>query len=351
LFPDTKTLLVNVFFYKTARFLEFIPLKSLIRLSGQRIIYPFYHLVSDEPVIHIRNLYPVRTVKAFEKDLDFLLKEFRPLHIRDLIDPLKRGDKPPQKGFLLSFDDGLREFHDVVAPLLLKKGIPAICFVNTAFIDNRDLFFRYKASILIESMKTGDLPEGMASRLSGWFQEHGANWEKNRDFLLSIPYKNRDWLDELAVCMEVRFNEYLKQHQPYLSSEQIAELTRQGFVFGAHSIDHPRYAELNPDQQLFQTIQSVREVTDKYGASCKLFSFPFTDFAVTRNFFDRLFKEDNPPVDLTFGGAGLKKDVFSRNIQRIPLEVEDFTARDIVYGEYLYFLSKALFGKNTIKRD
>ena len=37
----------------------------------------------------------------------------------------------------LTFDDGFRELHDVVAPILLRKGIPATFFVNSAFIDNK----------------------------------------------------------------------------------------------------------------------------------------------------------------------------------------------------------------------
>jgi peptidoglycan/xylan/chitin deacetylase (PgdA/CDA1 family) len=342
---------VNLFCYKTARFLKFIPLKYFIQLSGQRIIYPFYHLVSNDPVVHIRNLYNIRTVKEFEKDLDFLMKEYKPFDIRELIEPLKKGLMPPERGFVLSFDDGLREFHDVVAPLLLKKGIPAICFVNTAFVDNRDLFFRYKASILVDKLKPGGFSAGAKSGISMWFQDHGSPGKNHSNFLLSVKYQNRSWLDELAGLMEVSFDQYLKQHQPYLSSEQITTLSKQGFVFGAHSIDHPLYADLTSGQQLYQTTQSIDSLKEKFDLPLRLFSFPFTDHAVHRSFFNTIFFEAVNPVDLTFGGAGLKKDSCIRNIQRIPLEVGDFYAGDIVYGEYVYYLLKALIHKNTIKRS
>jgi len=43
-----------------------------IRVSGQHLILPFYHAVSDEEVVHLKHLYPVISTSRFEKDLDFL---------------------------------------------------------------------------------------------------------------------------------------------------------------------------------------------------------------------------------------------------------------------------------------
>jgi hypothetical protein len=55
-------------------------------------------------------------------------------------------------------------------------------------------------------------------------------------------------------------------------------------------------------------------------------------------------------VDLTFGSAGLKQDEFNKNLQRIPMETDHFSAEDIIYGEYFYYLFKTLLNKNMIKR-
>ena len=125
-----------------------LPTASLLRLTGQRLIAPFYHLVSDEKVPHIEHLYPVKTAREFAADLDFLLENFRPLDFFEFKKLALAGEQPARPSFFLSFDDGLREFHDVVAPILLQKGVSAMCFLNSDFIDNRGLFFRYKASLL-----------------------------------------------------------------------------------------------------------------------------------------------------------------------------------------------------------
>ncbi|HNM29493.1 MAG TPA: hypothetical protein PKN40_06950, partial [Chitinophagales bacterium] len=59
-------------------------LKDFIKASGQQIIFPFYHTVSNDDLPHIKHLYRWRNVQEFESDMDFLLRNFTPLHYDDL---------------------------------------------------------------------------------------------------------------------------------------------------------------------------------------------------------------------------------------------------------------------------
>jgi hypothetical protein len=54
----------------------------------------------------------------------------------------------------LSFDDGLSACYDTIAPILLRKGVPATFFLNPAFIDNKALMFRYKISLCLNALDT-----------------------------------------------------------------------------------------------------------------------------------------------------------------------------------------------------
>lgn len=333
------------YFYKFSEFFkDLIPFKFIRFLSGQNFILPFYHLVSDENPIHLKHLYPVKTTKTFEKELDFLLKYYNPISIVDLLKSVEREQTISKPAFLLSFDDGLREFNDVIAPVLLRKGIPATCFLNSAFIDNRDLFFRFKASILIEEIQKKQLSE----RVNKWFETKNLKFENLSKALLNIRFSNKNVLDELAGFLELDFNEFLQKEKPYLSSSQIESLTKQGFTFGAHSIDHPLYSEISIKEQLRQTKESVEYVFSAYKQSYKTFAFPYTDYNVSGGFFETIYK--NEMLDLTFGCAGIKSENFPRHFQRIALEYESFSAQSIIKGQYLYFLAKAMVRKNTIKR-
>ncbi len=326
------------------------PLNGLIKLTGQRMIFPFYHLVSDEEIPHVKHLYKVKTVKEFICDLDFLLSHYKPLGISDLLDSMSKEQILHGNYFLLSFDDGLREFHDIVAPILQRKGIPAVCFLNPGFVDNISLFYRYKASLLIEKLQTGKGLAGGKKIIEEWFFENHLPLTDDYRGLLEVSYKTRAILDELASIVDINFDEFLLNQRPYMDSTQIFSLIQQGFTFGAHSIDHPEYRFLEENEQIRQTAESIHLVLEKFGIKEKLFAFPFTDYGVKKTFFDIVFDPIQPLAQLTFGGAGLKNDSILRNIQRIPLEGTSLDARRIIGTEYLYYMIKAIFGKNMINR-
>ncbi len=341
---------MNTKLYQLSKVFKGVSLKHLIKATGQNIILPFYHAVSDDEVIHIRHLYNVKSSKTFESDLDFFLKYYKPIDYYQLVDSINNNKKINENSFLLSFDDGLSEFYNVIAPILKRKGIPAICFLNSAFIDNKDLFFRYKASVLIHKLQSTVVSSSLEKEIISWFKQLNLTYDNNYRSLLSINYLKRNYLDDLASLIGFDFNEYMQKYKPYLSTEQINSLIKQQFLFGAHSIDHPQYSDLNENQQLLQTESSINEVITKFNLNYKIFSFPFTDFSVQKSFFDNIFEKNNSIADLTFGCAGLKHDSCIRNIQRIPIEIDNFSAQEIVYGEYLYYIVKAFINKNTIKR-
>jgi peptidoglycan/xylan/chitin deacetylase (PgdA/CDA1 family) len=327
-----------------------VPLETLKWITGKRTIFPFYHLVSDENVPHVKFLYPVRNAKEFNADLEFFLKHYKPVGIADILNCIKSDSPLPENSFLLTFDDGLREFHDIVTPILLRKGIPATCFLNSAFVDNRDLFYRYKASLLIGRLQETDPSILQHQQVGAWFREHHLPEMPGHHGLLQVTYANRHLLDELAGLMDYDFGEYLRKNRPYLDSAEIRSLIGQGFSFGAHSIDHPEYRSLPENEQLRQTAGSLQTLHENFGLQYSLFSFPFTDFGISRSFFGKILDPADPVADITFGGAGLKNDSVRQNIQRIPFEGTHLTAAQILATEYLYYMIKSIFGKNLIKR-
>jgi peptidoglycan/xylan/chitin deacetylase (PgdA/CDA1 family) len=327
-----------------------IPLEVLKRATGITTVFPFYHLVTEDVPLHLKFLYPARSISGFTTDLEYLLKHYKPVGIPDILDAVKSDQPLPENSFLLSFDDGLREFHDIAAPILFRKGIPATCFLNTAFIGNRDLFYRFKASLLIGKMREMDDSQLSHGPIGQWFRENHLSPGKNHPGLLKISYANRSLLDELADLLGYDFREYLERCRPYLDSGQIRSLIAQGFSFGAHSIDHPEYRFITEEEQLRQTSGSIQKLHEDFGLKTRLFSFPFTDHQVKKAFFDKVFNPIQPIADLTFGEAGLKKDTVRKNIQRIPFEEKNLGVKEILATEYLYYMIKYIFGKNLIRR-
>ncbi len=316
-----------------------LPLSVGLSLTKTDVILPFYHTISDTEIPHIKHLYRVKNRKEFEKDIDFLCQYFQPIDYPTFC-KIKNGTIKPQKRcFLLSFDDGLAEFYHIIAPILIKKNISAICFLNSKFIDNKDLFYRYKASLLINFLTKN--PKQLSYTPFATINEAKKN-------ILAINYTNKQQLDIWAKKLNFSYEGFLQKQKPYLTTEQIKELQQKGFYFGAHSIDHPEYFRLSLEEQIQQTQKSVRKIQEDFNITYKIFAFPFTDFKVSKNFFEIIKKEKI--CDTTFGTAGLKKDTISNNYQRIPCEDNDYLAQQIIKKHVFLSTIKQCIGKNKIIR-
>ena len=111
-----------------------VPSFLLERAVRVRPLVAYYHVVSDHPLPHVSHLYRFRSVAAFEEDLESFLATYRVIGLPDLIDTLRRGRSLPGNTLVLTFDDGFREMSDVVAPVLLARGVPAAFFLTTGFL-------------------------------------------------------------------------------------------------------------------------------------------------------------------------------------------------------------------------
>lgn len=337
-----KAFLATVDLFSTA-----IPLPVLKTISGQTTLLPFYHLVSDQVVPHVKHLYRIRNKNQFIQDLDYLLKHYKALHLDQFKDSLHNGKKLPKNSFLLSFDDGLAECYHVIAPILKKKGIPASFFLNSAFIDNKALMFRYKASLLIEHIfQDLDKRTLITQQL---FREHQIPYSNFSLDLKKITWKQQAFLDVLAQALSLDFQQYLDKQQPYLSVKQIHEMQQDGFSFGSHSIDHPRYKNIAKSEQIKQTLDGHLQLKNSLDHIDTIFAFPFTDDAVGLSFFEALYQSNT--IDYSFGGAGIKHEKNRQHWQRLGLESSGIrSSKQIIHSEYCYYLLKSIFRKNTIRR-
>jgi len=295
-------------------------IKILQTITNQKILLPFFHTVAEGPLPHIKHLYRMKTVKEFIDDLNFLLKHFEPIDAETLFYFHNNKIVPKKPVFHLTFDDGLKEIYEVVAPILLQKGVPATFFINSGFTDNKELFYRFHASLSIEELaKKGKLTEQVKKEV------------------LLCSYAEKDKL--FSYFSQQQVYDFLNKEQPHLTTEQIQLLNNKGFTIGAHSIDHPYYHEIPFSEQLRQTRESLEFVSSIVNQKLRLFAFPFTDFNVSKKFFEEL----KSFVDLSFGTSGMKNEKVSFNYQRIAGEKSNGTTiKAVIRKECLKFLVNAI---------
>lgn len=330
----------DIFFRLAGGGLQWLPPAGLQRIRPCSIFLPFYHLVADRPPPHIRALYRVRTVDDFVRDVDFICRHFAPAHPQQLL-AWAYGEKMPTKPVVVfSFDDGLREVGEVAVPILLERGLAPVVFVNSAFVDNRALFFRYKVSLLLTALQ--QRKKDGHRLLRHWQKAHGLAADTARKGLLGISYEQQALLDELAQLLGVSFAAYLAQQRPYLSTDELKRLHGEGVVIGAHSVDHPRYAEISQAEQWRQTMDSMAFVQRLFPAAPRFFSFPFSDAGLPPDCHERLLSAGPEGPQLLFGCAGMQHGHTAGHYQRVPMEVADWDARRILMAEWGYAVAKDL---------
>ncbi|WP_319231348.1 polysaccharide deacetylase family protein [Draconibacterium orientale] len=294
------------------------------------LFLPFYHTVGNTPFPHILN-YPVIDEKQFKQELDFYLKYFKPVSLEELTKPTKPNS------FHLSFDDGLKECAEIIAPILLQKGIPATFFVNSGFVDNKDLFHRYKASLIANKMHMH--PDAEAEN---YLHENGVPLNA----LLQTPYSKREILDHAAELLEIDFQTFLETQQPYLTTAQIKKLYNHGFSIGGHSHKHPEFWKISQKKQLKQIKKSMNWVVENVNPKVKAFAFPYTDDGVSGKMIKKI--HNNRWCDISFGTAGVKYDEIPNHFQRYPAEqTGNFEAN--IKAEFVYFKLRKTIGKATVK--
>ncbi len=325
--------------------INLIPFPIVRQIGSCKLIIVYYHVVSDEDVPHVSHLYKYKSISQFTADLEFLLEYYTPRGLLDVIKMI-RSDHLDSNSLLITFDDGFREIYDVIAPILLSKGIPATFFLSGAFIDNQDLCYEQKASLLIEKLKNGTSPiaEKMVAEI---LKKMGlSNYSQLPDGILQIEYSQRKILDTIGDVLQIDFNQYLYEKRPYLTSAQVMELIGNGFTIGAHSVDHPYYSELSLEDQLTQTLASVQQIRDKFNLDYGAFAFPHNDTGVTQDFFKRI--NESRLVDITFGTGGMLDGRLNSHRQRISLENPLLSAKEILSWQYLRRVYRNSKGKKEI---
>ena len=322
--------------------------RKILTKSGIQITIPFYHAVSDLDIPHLKHVVNYKSISQFRSDLEFFSDNFTFIGIPELYAYLEGEQNLPQNPMLITFDDGLKEFYKNAMQILEEYNAPAALFINSGFLDNKDMFYRHKASLLVEKVSNINDKQTINHITKYLKLDTGSSPNEIVKKILSLNYSQKKVLDKLASELGVSFDKYLSHKQPYLTSSDVNEILDRGFYIGAHSIDHPDFEVLSTEQQLHQTLNSVNTVVDKFDLDYKIFSIPFNYSDLPKEYMDAI-KEKR--LEISFGGFGNIESKNSRNLQRQNMEWERYyPVCSILVTYYFVAIIKNLFSglKNRI---
>ena len=314
-----------------------IPLRPFQNYLRIKLIIPCWHLISDDNSEHFYFNSSIKNLRSFIDDLDYFLRHYTPVELDDIINHLNGTKLLKKNSFMPTFDDGFREVHDIIAPALFKKGIKSIFFITTSCVDNKELLYPHKMRLLIRYLNsfTDKKKINEVNCLLLQNQVPGINIV---DRLKRISYNKRRLLDRVAEILGLDFSQYLVKKQPYLTTNQIRKLLKEGFEIGSHSIDHPRFQEISLEEQIRQVKESTDWLSNTFNFNCRAFAFPFADDNVSSEFYDIISKITT--IRLTMGKWGFLTKNNLKNVPRLLMESDIPKARDLIQYELVRFFFK-----------
>ena len=247
-----------------------------------RVLGPFYslrcvvfHDISATESPFTRGMGVSITPRDFEAALTFLTRYYTPVRLQDVLLDCD-GRRLPPRPILVTFDDGYASIMEWAAPLCGRFGVPAILFLNAAFLDNDGLapdnLVCYAANVL-----------GMPTINSVVRAVKGANTPALKSlaevfscFFPSITLvERRAFLDALARLGGISGRQLAREAGLYLTSKQLRELAASGFEIGNHTYSHVRCRSLSPETVGEEIDRNKAELESLSGKKVQSFSVPY----------------------------------------------------------------------------
>lgn len=321
-----------------------VPAPWLRRMNKHHFLLPYQHTVSNAYLPHVAEIYPYKNVAQFEQDIKYLKKYSNDIPLRSLLDLYVQRRPLPKGSVILSFDDGFREIYDTVVPILKQYQLEAIFFVNPAFINNQQLFYRNQISLVLAALKQKkDLLHE-----AGLILQCQPTMEVIRTAMLAINNSKNEQLQQLITLTGIDIQSYMATQRPYLTTDQLQSIANDGFLIGAHSYTHPYYHLLPLEQQLAETVESMNWVVSQVQPSHRVFSFPHSDAGVSARFFEQMPANC---VDIYFGTQNMKQELRYPVLHRYNAERPAPTLHQQTALVSSFTAFGRLFGKHIVNRS
>jgi peptidoglycan/xylan/chitin deacetylase (PgdA/CDA1 family) len=177
----------------------------------------------------------------------------------------------------VTFDDGFDLIASGAKEVLDAHSVKATTFVLTAMLDNRGLMWRNKLSAIC-ALRPADTYVPAYNRVTA---QVGAPPIREASELLGAAMRwDMARKDELAdalwdACHMPPLAEYLDEHRPYLTREQLATWVADGHSVGLHTATHPDCSRLDADGVRAEILEPARRLSAELGVAQLDFSFPF----------------------------------------------------------------------------
>lgn len=127
-------------------------------------VLAYHHIAEPGPDYPFDPHVADATPTQFGRHLDLLRRHFSVIGVGELCAWLDGEPLPPNPA-IITFDDGYRSCHEVALPMLAARGLRAVFFIPTYFIEERRLFWWERICLLVHAAEKRGVDLGSAATL------------------------------------------------------------------------------------------------------------------------------------------------------------------------------------------
>jgi peptidoglycan/xylan/chitin deacetylase (PgdA/CDA1 family) len=262
------------------------------------------------------------TPGKFEAALKFLTRHYTPVALQDVLTDSDGRGLPP-RAVLVTFDDAYASVVERAAPLCRQYGVPAVFFVNAAFLDNQrlapDNLVCYVANMF--GMKAIQ-DAACAVRGSETPELHSLSDVFGR-FVPGITLPEREvFLDALRQSAGINEGRMAEKAGMYLTTKQLRDLASFDFEIGNHTYSHVHGRSLSRDDFGPEIDRNKAELEALSGTKVRSFSQPYgSSKDVSRDLVEHLERSGHKAVFLSESVANSRgADLF--HLDRVSIHAE-----------------------------
>jgi len=234
-----------------------------------------FHHVAESETDFTRGLGVTTTPKDFESALKFLVKYYTPISLQDVVAE-SSGQRLPSRPVLITFDDAYASVREVAAPLCQKYGVPAVFFVNAAFLDNRRLAFDNLVCYAANVMGLDQIRAAADEVSSTDHVDLLSVKDVFNHFVAAISLPTREAFGKALIDgLGIDEAQLANAANLYLTTQQLRDLRDFNIEIGNHTYTHVNCRHLTRHDLDGEIDRNKTELEALSGREVKSFSVPY----------------------------------------------------------------------------
>jgi peptidoglycan/xylan/chitin deacetylase (PgdA/CDA1 family) len=291
------------------------------------------------------------TPQQFENQLDLLAQYGEFIGAEDISTAIIKQNPLKSNYICITFDDGLKEQFAIAKPILEKKGIPFIFFINPSNQCEEVVSTAHQIHLLRSLIHSNDLfneiqrfrpdlfltvPEKELARVHYNFDMSEAAELK---YLMNFKLDPISQIEVIGGLFRRFFNERSESQNLYMNRQELRTVSDLGCL-GSHTYHHYPVGQLPSDQIAHEIAQSQTAIEELVGMKVSGLSYPYGSLAACAHPTAHFANKNQFLFGFTMERAANPSEIFHH-----PLGLARFDCNDLPGGKYNLFGNQSIFAQ------